>query len=83
MRRYIEHIKSKEPHERRRHALGLAAATTGVFAVAWLMSFCARFSTNPQVAAQPGDTSQTAAAQTALPSDASQLQISTTSIYSY
>lgn len=93
MRRYIEHVKSKEPHERRKHAMQLSGVLVGLFFVAWVATFASRLgmpvdggSTNP-----PAGSGQTAAAANATmlnqdqssTSGAAQLEVSTSSVYSY
>lgn len=73
MTNYFTHMQTKEPHERRRHALLWSAALTGMFAIAWLATLGVRLNS----ASTPStDLSAAAANQT-------QLQVSTTSVYSY
>jgi hypothetical protein len=83
MKRYIDHIKTKEPHQRRKHAMQMSGAIVGVLFVAWL----ATFSTRLGAPAQSGDTDPTqtasAANATLLDQGQAQLEVSTTSVYSY
>lgn len=87
MKRYIEHIKTKEPHHRRKHAMQLSGAIVGVLFVVWLGTFSMRLgtpgeSTEADPSASSGQTASAANA-TMLPSGAAQLEVSTTSVYSY
>ena len=87
MRRYIEHIKSKEPHEQRRHALGVAGIVAGVFALAWVATLPARLGAiSASEASDPNtDYSQAAAvagAQAAQSQGAPGVEVATTSVYS-
>lgn len=83
MKRYIEHIKTKEPHQRRKHAMQMSGAIVGVLFVAWLATFSTRLGAPGTLA--DADPSQTASAANAtlLPAGAAQLEVSTTSVYSY
>ena len=89
MKRYLEHIKSKEPHEQRRHALAVAGAIVGVFALAWVATLPARLGAI-SAASQPDpnvDYSLAGQAQTAAVAgaqDASQpgVEVASTSVYS-
>ncbi len=83
MRRYVDHIKSKEPHERRKHAVQLSGGIVALLFVVWLGTFSMRLGTPAESA--DTDSSQTASAanSTMLPSGAAQLEVSTTSVYSY
>ncbi len=83
MRRYIEHIKTKEPHERRKHAVQLSAVFVGMLFFAWLATFAGRLSLVPP--SPDSDPTQVAAVanSTMLPQGAAQVEVSTTSVYSY
>jgi len=82
MRKYIEHIKNtREPHQRRQHAVQVAGVLTGGLLVVWLGTLGYRLSSQEAVAQSP-DTSLTAAAVAAYPGNAPHLEVSTTSIYS-
>ncbi len=60
MTNYIAHIKSKPPHERRKHALQLSAVITAIVFVGWLASLGIRFSSSTeQQADNPDATIQT------------------------
>jgi len=76
--KYVEHILSKEPHERRRHALAWAAALTAVFFVAWIVTLGPRI--NSDAAARTAEDQQQAAANAAT---MTQLHISPDSVYGY
>lgn len=79
MRRYIEHMQSKDPHERRVHALRVASVITGgVFAV-WLATLGGRLSTDT-IAAEP-QSDQAAAVVQAAQSSGPRLEVSTTSVF--
>ncbi len=83
MKQVFNHIRGKEPHERRRHALQFAGVLTGAFALLWVGSFAARMG-GPVAAAEQnqGDPTQTAAAYTAVPGGNS-LEVASSSVYSY
>jgi hypothetical protein len=59
MRRYIEHVQNKEPHERRAHALRIAGTLTALVFVGWLGTLGLRLANSP-VASEEGVPSQTA-----------------------
>ena len=59
MRRYIEHIQTKDPHERRAHALRIAGALTAVVFVGWVGTLGLRLA-NAGLATEEGVPSQTA-----------------------
>jgi hypothetical protein len=83
MRRYIQHIKeTREPHERRAHAMRVAGLLTGAIFAVWLGTLGYRLSTGSELAESP-DTSLTAAAAAAAPNTEAHLQVSTTSILNY
>ena len=42
MRRYFEHIKTKEPHQRRTHAMQIAGVITALVALGWLATLGVR-----------------------------------------
>lgn len=70
-------MQTKEPHERRRHALAVAATLTALVFVLWVVTLGVRMN-NHQVAAQE----QSAAAAAADAATQAQLQVSQTSVYS-
>lgn len=80
MRRYIEHMHSKEPHERRQHAVRMAGVITGGLFVLWLGTFSVRLAPQLQVA-QEGDPSLTAAAAASMLQNQARLEVSTTSVF--
>ncbi|MDB5225083.1 MAG: hypothetical protein JWL87_35 [Candidatus Adlerbacteria bacterium] len=58
MKKYLDHIKTKEPHERRQHAMQIAGVVTaGVFAI-WITTLGFRLSSDETQLAQD-DTNQT------------------------
>lgn len=81
MRRYLEHIKNtREPHQRRQHAMQVATVLTGGLFVLWLGTLGVRLATRDQIAQSP-DQSLTAAAAAAGNQLEAQLQVSTTSVF--
>lgn len=60
MKRYIEHIQTKDPHERRQHALRIAGALTAVVFVGWLGTLGLRLA-GGNVASEEAASNQTAA----------------------
>lgn len=46
MKRYLDHIKNKEPHERRVHAMQMAGAFTAVIFAVWLTTLGARLASD-------------------------------------
>lgn len=83
MKRYIEHIKTKEPHQRRKHAMHISGAFVGVLFVAWLATFSTRLGAPAQSPDTDPSLTASAANATLLPVGAAQLEVSTTSVYSY
>lgn len=62
MRHYIEHIQSKEPHERRQHAMQLAGAVTAAVFMVWITTLGLRISRDSVVAQQEQNSLSAAAA---------------------
>ncbi len=61
MKNYWKHINSKPTHERRQHAMQLAASITGLALVIWVTTLGVRFAMTPeQIAQSNADTSQAA-----------------------
>jgi hypothetical protein len=79
MRRYIEHMRQKDPHERRTHALRVASVVTGAVFVVWVATLGARLAGPSQEVALEGD--QTAAVVQAQPKTGPHLEVSTTSVF--
>ena len=50
MKKYLEHIKSKPPHERRQHAMQLSAGVMALVFVVWVSTIGLRFATGTQTA---------------------------------
>jgi hypothetical protein len=89
MRRYIEHIRdTRDPHQRRMHALRLSGSVTAVVFALWLGTLGVRLAGPDTVATEDGtvtpvqnDTLQAAAAASKNNKGA-YLEVSTTSVYS-
>jgi hypothetical protein len=90
MKKFLNHIKStREPHQRRTHALAVAGGITAVIALIWLTTLPLRLQGPTQPVADNGSdnggaqTLLTAAAENAPTnnSGAAQLQVSTTSVF--
>lgn len=80
MRRYIEHIKeTREPHQRRQHAMQVAGLLTGTLFAVWLGTLGYRLTAESEIAQSP-DTSLSASASLAAPNNAPHLEVSTTSV---
>jgi len=81
MRRYIEHIKNtREPHERRQHAMQVAGIATAALFAVWIGTLGVRLTSQEEIAQSP-DTSLTASAAASQVNKGAQLEVSTTSIY--
>lgn len=84
MKRYLEHMHSKEPHERRRHALQIAGGVTAFAMVVWVTTLGTRFGEMGGAVAEGGqqwDSALSAAAALSQQQGAAALQVSTTSVY--
>jgi hypothetical protein len=58
IKKYLDHVYSKEPHDRRQHAMQIAAGITGFALVVWVTTLGVRFAMTPeQLAAQNADSS--------------------------
>jgi hypothetical protein len=79
--KYLDHIKSKEPHERRRHALTIAGVLTGVFFVAWLATLPIRLASSAPTE-QTTDSSLTASVDQTQINNQPGVEVSTSSVYS-
>ncbi len=81
MRRYLEHIRTtREPHERRAHAVQVAGVLTAALFAIWLGTLGTRLATQEEIAASP-DTSLTAAAAASTENKGPRLEVSTTSVF--
>ncbi len=78
MKRYLAHMQTREPHERRSHALQVASAFTGLLFVAWLGTLGLRLSGSDIIANEDG--SQTASVAQAVKNNEARLEVSTTSV---
>lgn len=82
MRRYFEHIKeTREPHERRAHAMQVAGVLTAALFAVWLGTLGWRLSQSEEVAQSP-ESSLTAAAAASTNNKGAALEVSTTSVFS-
>ncbi len=79
MRRYLEHMHSREPHERRKHALHVATAVTGLLFVGWLATLGIRLG-GDGVVAQEESNNQAAAVVQATERSGPRLEVSSTSV---
>jgi hypothetical protein len=52
MKRYIQHIKSKPPHDRRQHAMQLSAGVVAIVFVVWISTIGIRFASSPSEVAE-------------------------------
>jgi hypothetical protein len=80
MKQYLDHIKSKEPHERRQHAMQLAGAVTAAVFLVWITTLGMRLGSDTHVAGQ-GDaqTSLSASAAQSVYTGPNQLMVAPTS----
>lgn len=64
MKKYFDHIKTKEPHDRRQHAMQIAGVVTAMVFAVWITTLGFRLTTgNAQLAGDDANqTSLTAAA---------------------
>lgn len=83
MRNYLHHIRNtRDPHQRRQHAMQVAGVLTGALLVVWLGTLGVRLSSQTEVA-QSDEQSLTASAAAAVQNATAHLQVSTTSVYNY
>ncbi len=54
MRKYLAHIKSKSPHDRRQHAAQLSAGIVAIVFVVWISTIGLRFASTPSDTANNG-----------------------------
>lgn len=80
MRRYLEHMHTREPHERRKHALHVATAITGLLFVGWVATLGVRLGGDPVVAQNESNNGQAAAAVQAVERSGPRLEVSSTSV---
>lgn len=78
-------MHTKEPHERRQHAMRVAGVITGSIFVLWVATLGVRFGNTPEenaiLAGQAPDVSQSAAALQVAPRTGAYLEVATTSVY--
>ena len=84
MKRYIEHMQTKDPHQRRTHAMQVAGALTAVVFVVWITTLGFRLTTSGGEEGSTGGSSQAASVITGAyaPTNGG-LEVSTTSYLSY
>lgn len=64
MKRYIEHVQSRDPHDRRVHAMRLAGTVTAAVFAVWITTLGFRLSAEaPHVAAEDQSSLSASAAQ--------------------
>jgi hypothetical protein len=63
MKKYIEHIKTKEPHERRQHAMQIAGAVTTAVFLVWITTLGLRLGSGGTVAGEDQTSLSASAAQ--------------------
>lgn len=81
IKRYIAHIKeTRDPHERRQHAMQVAGVLTAALFAVWVGTLGVRLS-SPAVIAEDIESSLTAAAAASTENKGARLEVSTTSIY--
>ncbi len=83
MRRYLEHMHNKDPHERRAHALKVASAVTGLVFMVWIATLGVRLAVPEDTVAQDSSTNsgQAAAVAEAAPKTGPRLEVSTSSVF--
>ena len=91
MKRYIDHIKNtRDPHERRTHAMRMAGGITAVLFVLWAATLSVRLTHSNPIAVDSEGNTITNAQETSLPAAAAaaskqteaHLEVSTSSVYS-
>ena len=84
MKRYLDHMKTKSPHERRQHAMQVSAGVVALVFVAWISTIGLRFSSTPQSISDTSNdnTSQSATVLNSSP-EQNTLQVATTTTYNY
>ena len=80
MKKYIESVQQRDPHERRVFAMRVAGVVTGMLFFVWLTTLGLRFGSAGE-AVQEGDSSQTAAAAQATYMGDSGLEVAPNSIF--
>ena len=81
MKKYFDHIKTKEPHHRRQHAMQIAGAVTAAVFLVWITTLGLRLGNSSNVAQEDGDQTLTAAASQAGYDGPNQLIVAPTSGY--
>ena len=62
MKKYFDHIQTKEPHDRRQHAMQLAGVITALVFVVWITTLGFRLSSNTQLAGDDANQTSLSAA---------------------
>ena len=87
MKKYLDYIKSKSPHERRQHAMQLSTGIIAVIFVAWISTIGLRFASTPPQTADDGTGSNSGVTQLANVASAGPQQntliVATTTTYNY
>ncbi len=83
MKRYLKHIHSKPPHERRQHALRIATGVTSLIFVGWIGSLGVRATHPSDVAGGSASGTEFANALSGLqtPKATNTLEVSTSTTY--
>ena len=85
MKRYIEHMKRKTPHERRQHALQVACVATFLVAVIWLTTLGLHSAPSAGTVTAAGDQTQLAnvasGMQTSDTASNAGIEVATTSVF--
>lgn len=82
MKRYIEHIQTREPHERRTHALRVSSAVVAVVFVGWIATLGLRLTSAGE--GSEGNPSQAASVLSGLyQTPGGTLEVSSTSYTGY
>lgn len=80
MKKYLNHIQTKSPHERRQHAIQVASIFTALLFVVWVTTLGVRLaSTSGTIAQNPDTDPQMANASSIYDTPANSLEVATTS----
>jgi len=79
MKQYLDHIKSKEPHERRQHAMQIAGVVTAAVFAVWITTLGFRLGGDSNVAQDETQTSLSASAAASVYTGPNQLMVAPTS----
>ncbi|HEY4501832.1 MAG TPA: hypothetical protein VJJ20_02100 [Candidatus Paceibacterota bacterium] len=62
MKKYFDHIKTKEPHHRRQHAMQIAGVITAMVFAVWITTLGLRLGSSAQVAGDDANQTSLSAA---------------------